>query len=252
NAPLGYQIAISAGVWTGTAVGFLAMLHYYPARLQFDRVLALRLLKVAWPAAAIEFIVIAYSRGSYFLLRSAGAVVQGEYAAADAMVRPLLSIAGAIFMSTLPTVALLAADQNFEALRRAYLRSIVRFTQVLLLLLAAAWIVAPFLLRRYAPEYTNATLPFRILSVGALFMFLNQLSTTFVVALGRFRVIMANSAVNLAVYLALATRLIPRYGAAGAAAATSIMEAINTIIQIVIVLMLLRSASVRSPREPVG
>ena len=41
------------------------MMYYYPARLGFDRALAARLLAIAWPMAAIEFIVIAYSRGSY-------------------------------------------------------------------------------------------------------------------------------------------------------------------------------------------
>ena len=128
----------------------------------------------------------------------------------------------------------------------------VRVTQCLIPLLAVAAVVAPFLLRTYAPQYKDATLPFRILSVGALFMFLNQLSTTFVVALGRFRVIMVNSCVNFAVYVILATRLIPRFGATGAAAATSIMEAINTIIQVVIVLALLRSAGGPAPHESAG
>ena len=241
NVPIGYQFAISTGVLTGTAVGFLAMMYYYPARLSFDRALAARMVAIAWPMAAIEFIVIAYSRGSYFLLRASGAAAQGEYAAADMMIRPLFTIATAILASSLPTIAVLAAQRNFASLHRAYVRTLVRSTQFLTVLLVAAWFLAPWLLRTYAPEYRDATLPFRILSIGALFMFLNQMSTTFLVALGRFRIIMANTCVNFVVYLGIATQLVPRYGAPGAAAATSIMEAINTIIQIAIVHWLLRS-----------
>ena len=46
---------------------------------------------------------------------------------------------------------------------------------------------------------------------------------------------------NLVVYLTLASQLIPRFAATGAAFSTSIMEGINTICQIVIVLYLLRT-----------
>jgi O-antigen/teichoic acid export membrane protein len=71
-------------------------------------------------------------------------------------------------------------------------------------------------------------------------MFFNMLSTTFIMALGKFRVIMTVAIVNLIVYLVLATHLIPAHGALGAALSTSTMEAVNTIMQMAVVYFLLR------------
>jgi O-antigen/teichoic acid export membrane protein len=73
-------------------------------------------------------------------------------------------------------------------------------------------------------------------------MFLNMLSTTYIVSLGKFRTMMIVSVFNLVVYLVLAAQLIPRYGAVGAAIATAVMEAVNTIVQLNIVHGLLARA----------
>jgi O-antigen/teichoic acid export membrane protein len=78
--------------------------------------------------------------------------------------------------------------------------------------------------------------------LGVFFMFLNQLSATFIMALGKFRMIMTVAIVNFAVYLALAPQLIPLYGASGAAVATTAMEIINTVMQLVLVYHLLRES----------
>jgi O-antigen/teichoic acid export membrane protein len=81
-----------------------------------------------------------------------------------------------------------------------------------------------------------------VLVVGAFFMFLNMLSTTYIIALGKFRTIMVVAVLNLFVYLVVALYLIPRYGAIGAAIATSTMEAANTLMQLTVVHHLLRRA----------
>lgn len=248
NVPIGHVLAYVAGNVTVSLLTFFSMKRFYPGKLHFDRALARQLVVIAWPAGVLEFVVMAYSRGSYFFLHSQGAHAQGEYAAADRLVRPVLSIAGALFMSSLPTVATLAVRRDFETLRRMYLKTMVRIVQGLVPLMFASWLLASYLLKKVAPEYAGATMPFRILSVGAVFMCVNQLSTTFVVALGKFRVIMIVALVNLVVYLGLAAVLVPRFAATGAATATSIMEAVNTVIQIVIVLALLRSDG-RPPQD---
>jgi O-antigen/teichoic acid export membrane protein len=67
-----------------------------------------------------------------------------------------------------------------------------------------------------------------------------MLSTTYIVALGRFRTIMVVAACNLVVYLVLAQALIPTHQAVGAALATSLMEAVNTVVQLWIVSRLLK------------
>src|SRR5260370_25197646 len=103
---------------------------------------------------------------------------------------------------------------------------------VLLPVAVVACIALPWLLTRWAPAYRDATAPFRILVFGGMFMFLNQLSSAFIIGMGRFRTIMFIALGNLVVYFALALYLGPRFAATGAAAATSIMEGLNTIIQL--------------------
>ncbi len=244
NVPIGYQMATVAGTIATMALTFVAMRRFYPAPLRFDRALAKRLIVMAWPLATLDFVVMAYSRGSYFFLNAAGPLAQGEYAAADRLVKPVLHVAGALFMSSLPTVAVLAAERKFTALRGLYVKGIIRLLQALIPFVLVAWVLAGWLLRKFAPEYAGATTPFRVLSTGALFMFINQLSTIFIVALGKFRAIMAVAIVNLFVYLGLASVLVPRWGAVGAATATSVMEAVNTAMQVVLVLTLLRRSAV--------
>ena len=73
-------------------------------------------------------------------------------------------------------------------------------------------------------------------------MFLNQLSTTFVLALGRFRALMWIATGNLVAYLVLAAVMVPRYGAIGAAVAAAGMEALNTVVQLIVVSRLLEAA----------
>jgi len=78
--------------------------------------------------------------------------------------------------------------------------------------------------------------------LGSFFMFMNQLSSAFIMALGRFRIIMGVAVINLIVYLALAPWLIAEQGARGAALATTLMEGLNTLMQLVVVYLLLRSS----------
>ena len=108
--------------------------------------------------------------------------------------------------------------------------------------MTSAWLLAGPLLHRFVPEYSDAIWPFRVLVVGAFFVFLNMLSTTYIVALGQFRTIMIVAICNLFIYFLLALYLIPRYGAIGAAVATATMEAVSTLMQLVVVYRLLGRA----------
>ena len=240
--PAGFLLSSTITAAFGAVLLFLVARRYYSAELRFDPVLAKRLVSIAWPAAISEFIIMAYCRGSYFLLHSAGPVVQGEFAAADKLVRPILSVAGAVIFSSLPTVAAIAAKHEYVKLLRVYYKSVVRVVAILVPVTAAAWVGMPWLLRRFAPAYAGASISFRILAVGAVFMFLNQLSSAFIVALGKFRMFMWISLANFAVYFGVALYLIPRYKAPGAAFATASMECVNTLMQATTVAILLRGA----------
>lgn len=242
RTPLGFIVAGCGASLTLSGLNFYFARRYYPAKLHFDWNLAQKFVVAAWPVAVLEVVVMIYLRGSYFLLRASGANALGQYAAADRLVRPFLSVSAAILASSLPTVALIAADHQFERLRRIYRQSIVRAGSVLLPLVILACVLLPWLLARYAPAYSDSSGPFRILVFGGMFMFLNQLSSTFIIGMGRFRTIMLIALGNLVVYFLLAAFLVPRFAATGAAAATSLMEGLNTIIQLVVVRQLIHSS----------
>jgi len=242
RTPLGYVIAGAVSVLTLYAMQTFAAHRYFPVRLRFDRELARQLVLAAWPAAVLEVVGTFYMRGSYFLLGSAGAEALGQYAAADKLVRPFFSISSAIVASSLPTVATIAANHQFERLRRIYRKTILRATSALVPVVAAAYVAVPWILGRFAPAYLPAIRPFRVLVFGGMFMFLNQISSTFIIGMGRFRTIMLIALGNLAVYFSLAAYLIPRYAASGAAASTSLMEGLNTIVQLLVVRYIIRES----------
>jgi len=241
NRPVGYQTSATLAGFLSACVAIYWAHRYYPVKHSYDRSLAKSLLKAAWPIFVLEFVVMLYTRGGYVLLHDAGQRAQGEFAAADRIVRPVLMLASALMVSSLPTVAKLAAAKDFALLRSAYRKAVLRSVAVLIPIAVAVAFLAPWLLRRFLPDYAEATWPLRILLVGALAMFLNQLSSTFIIALGHFRTIMAVAGVNFVVYMSLALSLIPRWGASGAAAATATMELANMVIQIVLVTWLLRA-----------
>jgi PST family polysaccharide transporter len=240
--PVGFQTASLCAGLVAAAINFWWARRIYPSRLHFDRALAKDMLRLGWPAAVLEFVVALYTRASYFFLHSAGAVVQGQYAAADRLLKPVMAVAGAVFLSSLPTVAGLVAHRKHAVLQSSYRRSVIQVIWGFLPIAALAWLLASWLLHRFAPEYSAAIWPFRVLVVGAFFMFLNMLSTTYIIALGQFRTIMLVALCNLFVYLLFALYLVPRYGALGAAIATSTMEAVNTLMQLTIVHRLLGRA----------
>jgi O-antigen/teichoic acid export membrane protein len=241
NTPLGYQLSATVSGLVAVLLILLAAHKYYPAELRYDGRLARELVALAWPAAALELVVVLYTRGAYFLLHQAGPTVQGEYAAAEKLLRPIFGVSAALFASALPSLAILAADHDFGRIARIYVKALVRVTLVIVPVVGAAWMFTPWLLEKFVPDYAAAVAPFRWLAGGTFFMLLNQLSTTFVVAMGKFRAIMTVAIVNLGVYFALAAFLIPARGATGAAMATALMESVNTLLQLAMVYWLLRS-----------
>jgi O-antigen/teichoic acid export membrane protein len=170
----------------------------------------------------------------------------GEYAAADRLLRPLLGISAAMSLSALPTVAAYAERREFPLLRRTFWGSVGRTSAVIGAILVLAWPGSAWLLHRFAPEYQGALWPFRILLVGALFMFLNQLARTYLLGLGRYRDVMFSTAASLALYAVLGLVMIPRHGALGgamgAALATAITEALASVALVLVVLVGLKKS----------
>jgi O-antigen/teichoic acid export membrane protein len=195
----------------------------------------------------------AYVRGNYFFLHAADPIVMGQYAAADRLVlRPLLGVAAAFFVSSLPTVARVAEERDFEKLRAMFLRSAGRIVAVMVAVVAVAWPSSAWVLARFAPEYAGAVWPFRILLVGACFMFVGQLARTYVAALGKYRTMMAFAGANLGVFVAVAWLLVPAHGGVGAALATTITEGVGATSLLVLVMTIFsrhRGTGVMPARE---
>lgn len=240
--PLGFQLAAAVAAAAAVVLNSWWARRLYPEALRFDRALAWQLLRVGWPLGVFGFIVIVYGRAGYFLLRSCGAYEQGQYAAADGLARPILAVAGAIFVSMMPTVSAMAVRSDWAGLRALYRRTLLGIVAALAPILALAWFFSAWLLHRFAPAFAAAIWPFRVLAVGTCFIFINIVGALFFTALGKFRTMVVIALVDLAVYLLLSSRLIPAYGALGAAMTTTLMEGINLVVDLVIITRLLTRA----------
>jgi O-antigen/teichoic acid export membrane protein len=249
--PLGYQLSVLASLIGSAMINLWWAHRVYPGRLRFDGSLARHLFSIGWPAGVLEFVVVLYFRASYFLLHDTGPVAQGQFAAADRMLKPILAISGAVFLSSMPTVAAMVAKRDHASLKTSYQRGLMTVAAGVMPVLVAAWFLSAWLLHRFAPDYSDAVWPFRILAMGAYFMFFNMMSTTYIMALGKFRIMMTITILDLFLYLLLATRLIPTYGATGAAISTSFMESMNALMQIGVVFYLIRSMKKESVRQEV-
>jgi O-antigen/teichoic acid export membrane protein len=236
--PVGFQLSgLAGGIATALLFTWAARRHY-PTRLKFDPALAKTILRTAWPAALEGALVMLYLRGAYLALHSADALVRGEFAAADRLIRPLLGIAAALSVSALPTIAALEGDP--EALRGMFKKSIARTLQLVGLAVAIAWPLSGWLLSLGGGGWSGAIWPFRILLLGLPFIFLNQLARTYVIGLARYRAVLAVAAVNLAIFGLLAVVLVSRWGASGAAIATVVTEVLSTAMLTAITLNFLR------------
>jgi O-antigen/teichoic acid export membrane protein len=245
NTPVGHQLAAAAAGLVATFLTYRVSRRYYPSRWTFDRALARELVKTAWPAALLEVVVMIYSRAGYLFLESHGPRVLGEYAAADRLTRPLVALASAVVASAMPSVARLAVSGERSEIWSVYVRVLRRAALVLVPIVVAVELTVPWLLARFVPEYGGAGAPVRVLVLGTMFMTINQLSSMFFIGLGRFRMILGVALFNLVNYFVLAGVLIPRHAALGAAWATTIMEGMNGLVQV-----LLLTWTIRVTRRP--
>jgi O-antigen/teichoic acid export membrane protein len=227
NLPFYYEQRVHRRIAIPALVGAVRLATAYLASRVFNRPLGYQLSVLA---------------GGYFFLHGREGHVLGEYAAADRLTRPAWALANAIFFSSLPTLARLATEGSFRTLQSVYRRSLARVACGMTAIVVAAWFAGPWLIATFAPEYRGAIGPFRILAISTIFNFVNQLSTTYMLALGRFRVIMSVAVTNLVVYVLLASTLIPRLGASGAAWATAGMEAFALVVELALVWSLLGAA----------
>jgi O-antigen/teichoic acid export membrane protein len=237
--PVGFQLSgLTAGIFSIGLSIFIARRHY-PATLEFDRDMAKRVLQLAWAAAVTDVIATIYLRGAYWVLHDQPVEI-GLYAAADRLVKPILTISATFVMSGLPTIARLVQAGDRRTLSIALTRVTTRTVLYSVPIVGASWLLAPLLLKWLVPAYAAAVWPFRLLSLSVVFVVITQLAYVFIMAMGRTRAIMVIACVNFVVYFGLAHALAPTYGARGAALATTVMEGINMALQVVAAFFFLR------------
>lgn len=250
NVPATHQAAIAVATLVSATLIVRASHRHYPEPWHYEPTLVRTLLRTAWPAALQEAVVVFYTRAGYVLLQSAGPIVQGEYAAADRLARPVLAIAGALVASSLPSVATLAASSDAKVMMKTYRRLMLRTVQILGPVALLISFGASEFLQHFVPDYSGSSRPFALLALAVVFMFLNQMSTMFIDALGHFRTSLGIALSNLVVYLGCAAIMIPKYHAAGAAGATLAMEALNCFVQFCLLTYLLRKHKPIPPANP--
>lgn len=241
NTALAHQWALTIAAVIGVLATAWVVSKLYNLEGAASRSVARELLQLAWPIAVLDVTVTIYLKAAYLLLRDRGDAVLGAYAAAERLAQPIVGVSAAIVASALPIVSKAAQDGDASALSAVYRSTIRRAVVALLPVLSLSAAVAPWAIARFAPQYAHASRPFQVLLIGGLFMFLNQLSSMFIVGIGRVRALMVIALFNLAVYFALATKLVPLYGATGSAIATTVMEGVNCAMQLIVVRALLKA-----------
>ena len=194
----------------------------------------------------LEVVVMLYSRlNVYFLERSGGLAAVGQYAAAMSLSGPLLMVAGALGMSAYPVLSKLVEAKNYGEVTEMFRRYSLRAAGITLVIAVVMSALARPLLTFVSPEFAGGAGALSALAFATAFMFQNQLSSIVLQSFGKFHYVTACAVLNLCVFLATASVLVPRFGPTGGGVTTLITEGVNTIVQLAIVMVVLHNARKR-------
>ncbi len=178
--------------------------------------------RFALPIAAFVALVSVFQSIDLFIVKALlrDNALAGYYTAAGAVARIPYFVLTALGMVILPAVAgRVASDQQAGAFVRE------AFRYVLIILLPATAVIAatakPLVMLLYRSEYVAAAYPLAILSVGMAALTLAYLFAVVINAAGRPAVAAATAVGMVSLSVAMNIALVPKYGLAGAAAATS-------------------------------
>lgn len=211
---------------------FVLARRRYRFALRVDRGIMREMLLPGLKASWVEVVVISYMRASYFVLDGMGAAMLGFYSLADRITNPLLRIVGPLSGSALPVFAELAKAGSFAELASFYRRTLARLTILFAIMAGLVYGAAPWIIRRWLPDYEPAIDVMYVLMLGVGFMMFNQINVAGLNALGRFGTVAVVATVNLLVYALGAWLWIAPYKALGAAMATTVMEGCNMLMQL--------------------
>ncbi len=213
-----------AGAIAALPLAAFAALAYFVivSKLSFSSARTLGVYKFALPITAFVALISVFQSVDLFIVKALlqDNALAGYYTAAGSVARIPYFVLTALGMVMLPAVAgRIASGQHAGA----FVRDAFRY--VLIILLPATAVIAatarPLVMLLYRSEYVAAAYPLAILSVGMAALTLAYLFAVIINAAGR-PVISASTAVGMvALSVAINITLIPKYGLAGAAAATT-------------------------------
>lgn len=210
-------------------------------RPEFNGEIILALIKESLPVGLSAVMVILYMRMDHLLIGwYQGAVAVGEYSAAFRMTEPFMLIFTAFSLSLYSSLSVLWTKSRLSEIRQ---RIYGILTSMLLVTSIIAFIISFFsqdLIGLVFKSSEGSVSALKILSMSIIFKALNAQLTAIVNSLGKYRIITGVALNNLIINLVISLILIPPLGVIGAAIAVVVTEVINTVIQSVCVLHILR------------
>ncbi len=212
------------GAVVALPIAAMAALAYFvvASKLRFAKHSVSGVYKFAMPITAFVALISIFQSIDLFIVKALlqDNILAGYYTAAGAVARIPYFVLTALGMVMLPAVAgkIASGEHAGDFVKDA-------FRYVLIILLPATVVIAttakPLVMLLYRSEYVAAAYPLAILSVGMAALTLAYLFAVIINAAGRPAISAATAFGMVALSIAINIALIPKYGLAGAAAATT-------------------------------
>lgn len=241
KAPLMTLFAIGVAVEALTAlwIGLIVVQRHARIWPRFGRPYPYwTLFKRAAPLGVFSLLVMAYFRIDTILVsKIAGDEALAYYSAVFRITEALLVLSGAVSVSLLPLMSgYMTGVVPQPRIKLLYGQVFRVLTLVSVLIATVLTIWSDDILRLlYSSRYSPAAAGLSILSWSVVFMSLNNISTTTLLALDKRRALLPVAAGSLCVNIIVNLALIPRWGFLGACAATVITEGFNFAVQALLV-----------------
>ena len=240
----------AAGAVLGTAIGFLMALlgsyylfktdmkknylngNYEPITFKEELGLILKIFKFSIPVVISGVAeIFLYDTGTFFIGMFLPTLFAGFYTNASAIARIPLIISNSISTSVLPATSEASSLKNRELLK-LYIHQSYRYTTLTTLPVSAFIMVfaAPIMSILFGKEYVPGASALWILVTGMFFFSIYLIGSSMCQGLGKPQNPMYALIIGAIVNMVLSFILIPRYGIAGAAFATTISTCLLMII----------------------
>lgn len=200
------------------------------------------LVRASLPVAATAILIVTYSRLDVLVLASRlDAAAVGHYGVAFRLTEPFQLAAAAFGLSVFSRFSTWFHDPAGMSLARAAFRYIVATLGYGIAAALAVGLLAPPVIERMLPAYAPAIPALRWLALALVFRSVNATLAGILQGGGRFRTLTALAAWNLLVVFALLHAWVGRIGVVGAALALLVAEALNTVLELALVIRMVTS-----------